>query len=39
MKGKGKKGEKMTFVEMKQNFYDEKGVLVATISNVFIEKG
>ena len=28
----------MTFVEMKQNFYDEKESLVATISNIFIER-
>ncbi len=34
----GKRGGKMTFVEMKQNFYDEKESLVATISNIFIER-
>lgn len=34
----GKRGGKMTFVEMKQNFYDEKNQLVVTISNVFIER-
>lgn len=34
----GKRGGTMTFVEMKQNFYDEKGELVVTISNVFIER-
>lgn len=34
----GKRGGTMTFVEMKQNFYDEKDTLVVTISNVFIER-
>ncbi|MGD0274767.1 MAG: MaoC family dehydratase N-terminal domain-containing protein [Syntrophales bacterium] len=34
----GKRGGKMTFVDMKQNFYDENNKLVITISNVFIER-
>ena len=34
----GKRGGVMTFVDMRQDFYDENNNLVITISNVFIEK-
>lgn len=34
----GKRGGKMTFVEMKNNFYDKDDNPVVTISNTFIER-
>ena len=34
----GKRGGKMTFVNMKTNFYDKDDKLVITFSNIFIER-
>lgn len=34
----GQRGGKMTFVEMKQNYYDQANHLVVSVSNIFIER-